>query len=126
MERPYSTVAQYLARYPGDADAGVLSECLMDASDAIDVALESAGRTADDVDPHRLSSVCRQVAHRVMPQGADAGVPEGATSLSVTMGPFARSVGYAQPYGSPRLRDDELAALGVSTEWAGYVSPAVP
>ena len=65
MERPYATVTQYLARYPGDADAGVLSECLMDASDAIDVALESAGRTADDVDPHRLALVC-PFSHRLI------------------------------------------------------------
>lgn len=121
VTKPYATPEQYMARYGAVADTAALTECLMDVTDAIDAAYERAHCAEPPVGADRLMRVCRQIAHRVMP--SEASILDGAASQSVTMGPFSRQVTFPTPYGSIRLRADELAALGIRSVGFGYVWP---
>ena len=113
----YATVEQYQARYGAVSDTAMLTECLEDASVAIDVALDSfnidhSNPSEDFAD--RLMRVCRSVANRIMPSdGADAYMQD-AKSMSITAGPYTQSYSFGTSYGTPKLLKSELAMLGIS------------
>lgn len=118
----FATVAQYDARYPGrEADDGMLSECLMDATLAIAAVLDKnhvdySAPSEEFAD--RLMRVCRSVANRILPSGMD--VPVGATQMSVSAGSYQRQYSIAGAYGTPKLIASELSMLGLGASRVGW------
>lgn len=128
---PFCSVADYEARYGPVADQAMLKECLLDASDDMIAAMDAAAidwKNPTEEQSNRFRRVCRQVAHRVMPEdhqdvsGIEPPIPSGATSSSYTMGPFNHQVSFRVPWGSTMLRNEEMRLLGISPTKAGFVS----
>lgn len=110
----YATVEQYEARFGHVDDTDLLGECLDDATEAINAALESAGIDYDDPSEafeSRLMRVCRSVANRLMPFETSA--PAGATQVSMTAGPYQQSFSLPQSYGTAKLLPSEMKMLGI-------------
>ena len=118
----FATKSDYDARFPGrTASDAMLETCLMDATYAIAGVLDARG--VDYSDPsedfeYRLMSVCRSVANRIMPSGAD--VPVGVTQMSTTAGSYSQTLSYTPSYGVPKLLPSELAMLGIGGGRAGW------
>lgn len=121
----YATVEQYEARYGIVADAAMLQECLDDCSVAIDIELERHDIDHADPSPEyadRLMRACRSMAHRIMPSDTDDDVPVGVTQMSLTTGPYNRQFTFGTTYGTPKVGDEELKLLGISSSGIGFSS----
>ncbi|MBQ9005357.1 MAG: hypothetical protein IJ092_03170 [Atopobiaceae bacterium] len=118
----YAEVPDYEALYGAVGDQGMLEAKLGACSVVIDAELASHGRSAEGVSDALLRLVCCQMVERLMP-AAGSDVPTGATYMSETVGPYTHGYSFKEPYGSPRMRDDELRLLlgqgsGARMAWA--------
>lgn len=125
---PFATVDDYLTRFPGEVDTDALEVRLQDSTDVMAAALDRAGvdySAPDDTAARRYARICCQLTKRVMPsQDPAADVPVGATSMSMTGGPYSQTFSFAQPYSAPKLTKTELAdLLGMAEYSAGFVWP---
>lgn len=110
----YASVADYTARYGEVSDETMLTACLEDASAVIDAKLDACG-----IDPcdggeeyaDRLMRVCRSMANRIMPNGAN--IPQGATGATITGGPYSESFTFSTTYGTPKMLPSEMDLLGL-------------
>lgn len=111
----YATREQYDVRFPGRTASDATCDAKLEAASmAIDSELEAAG-----IDPgsysaeyaDRLAEVCCSVANRIMPN--DNGIPQGATSASMTAVGFYETISFNAPYGSPSLIRSERRMLGI-------------
>lgn len=111
----FATVEQYEARYGEVLNTKQLEECLNSATSVMMDALDKAHidySQPNDKFKYTLMDVCRNVANRIMPL-QNAGMPYGATSMSMGAVGFSESYSFESPYGSPRLRKDEKRRLGI-------------
>lgn len=120
---PFATPEQYDARFPGrTASDELLEECLDDASMAIRAAMpgfDFADVSEDMAD--RLMRVCRSVANRIMPSGADMLV--GVTQSTITAGVYTETLNYTPTYGLPKLLPSEMSMLGIGGR-VGFARPS--
>lgn len=118
----YADVSDYVGIYGTVSDEGKLRARLAASSNIIDAELSARGRSAEDVAGPLLTQVCCQMTERVMPREG-SGMPTGVTSLSEMIGPYQHTYSFREPYGSPKLLDDELRLLlgdgtGARMGWA--------
>ena len=111
----YATREQYDVRFPGRTASDATCDAKLEAASiAIDSELEGAGIDTESYGAQyadRLAEVCCSVANRIMP--ADHGIPQGATSASMTAVGFSESISFKTPYGSPSLVKSERRMLGI-------------
>lgn len=121
----YATIEQYDARFPNrTVSDATLQACLNDASEAIEVELDSAG--IDYSEPTekfaaRLASVCCSVASRILPTASD--IPQGATNVSMTAGPYSQSFEMPTAYSAAALNKYERKLLGIGGK-LGFARPS--
>lgn len=113
----YATIAQYIARFGAVENEDMLSECLEDATAAINAALDKAG--IDYSEPsaafsERLMRVCRSAANRIYPADSGADFPQGIDSASISAVGFSQSYSFSASYGTPKLLPSELQLLGIA------------
>lgn len=118
----FATKEQYDARFPGrECTDAVLDECLMEATYAITVVLDTYDvdySNPDEDMAYRLMSVCRSAANRIIPSSGLP--PAGATSYTQTAGPYSASWNLASGYGTPKLLPSELKMLGIGGGRVGW------
>ena len=124
----FATVDDYMTRFPGEVDLDALAVRLQDSTDVMAAALDRAGvdySAPDGTAARRYTRICCQLTKRVMPsQDPASDVPVGATSMSMTGGPYSQTISFAQPYSAPKLTKTELAdLLGMAEYSAGFVCP---
>lgn len=121
----YATRAEYDVRFPGRIASDATCDAKLEAASmAIDAELDNAGidhENPDDVLEQRLVEVCCSVADRIMPR--DGGMPQGATSFSVTAGPYSESYDLPTAYSAPMLNKYERRLLGIGGK-LGFARPS--
>ena len=116
----YATVDDLSGRYAG-IDAGTRAGALLsDASDAIDMAFRSRGRTVpseagDELLLRQARRVCCQLAARELTRDAASDV----TQSTVTAGPFSQTLSFGDG-ANLRLNRADLQALGLGGGEAGF------
>lgn len=108
----HATVADLETRMGERVDGIRASALLRDASAIIDAAVGS-GSPGEDV----LRSVCCAMVARALMAGGSV------SQQSESVGPFSRSVTFANPTGDLYLLDSERRALGVKRQRVGCIMP---
>lgn len=114
---PYATVAQLKERWPDmpDIDEKYIKVLLADASTLLRTQIP-AGQTADE--DVRTMITCQMVRRAL----ATSTVPEGVTSVSQTVGPFATQMGFSgNSSNTLYLTRAEKRLLGIGVQRAGNV-----
>ena len=117
----FATVSDIEARWRElSADEEARASVLIDDASAILAKLVDVDAT-DTEQAYLLKEVCCNMVIRAM--GAMDADAFGATSMSMTAGPYSQSFNYGNPSGTLYLTKMEKRVLGISSFWLGYFRP---
>lgn len=125
----FATVAQYEARYGTVTDTQTLQECLDDATALITAQISPRGIDYQNPSPEYadvLMRVCRQVAHRAMPDADSApAMPFGVSQASQSAGGYSLAYSFSNPYGDIFLTGSEKKMLGIGGVGVYSIDPVI-
>lgn len=125
----YAIYDDYILQYPGDnAEKTHIEYLLGQASDAVDMAFRSRGRSLpEDTGDMLLLRACRrvtcQLANRALSfegSGELSGAFADTTQLSMTAGPYTQSYTLSGNGSNLRLNAADLESLGLNGGAAGF------